>query len=49
MNKFQELELKCVIENIELELEFQDLTEEEQKAKIKDLKTAKDKLKQING
>lgn len=48
MRKFRELELKCVIENIELEIEFQDLTDKEVKEKMEDLNVAKDKLKHLN-
>ncbi|MDG0844619.1 hypothetical protein M4L39_14515 [Staphylococcus equorum] len=47
MGEFRELELKYIIENIELELEFQDLTDKEIKEKMVDLKVAKNKLKHL--
>ncbi|WP_182476656.1 hypothetical protein [Staphylococcus gallinarum] len=47
MSEVQKLELKYIIENIELELEFQDLTENEIKERKENLKIAKEKLKKI--
>lgn len=40
-------ELKCIIENIELELEFQDMTEAEENEKRKDLKQVKAELQEL--
>lgn len=43
----RQFELKCIIENIELELEFQDMTEEEENEKRKDLKQVKAELQEL--
>lgn len=42
----RQFELKCIIENIELELEFQDMTEAEENEKRKDLKQVKAELQE---
>ncbi|MEB6279072.1 MULTISPECIES: hypothetical protein [Staphylococcus] len=43
----RQFELKCIIENIELELEFQDMTEAEENEKRKDLKQVKAELQEL--
>lgn len=47
MSKLRAMELKHVIENIELEIEFTDLSEEEEKEKLAELKRSKDELNQL--
>lgn len=47
MKQLRKLELKNVIENIELEMEFTDLSEEEVKRNLAELKLAKEELKQL--
>lgn len=47
MNKLREMELKNVIENINLEMEFTDLSEEEEQRNLAELKLAKEELKQL--
>lgn len=47
MNKLRKMELKHVIENIKLEMEFTDLSEEEEQRNLKELKLAKEELKQL--
>ncbi|HHD0846097.1 hypothetical protein [Staphylococcus capitis] len=43
----REFELKCIIENIELDLEFQDFTKEEEAEKKAELNQAKVELKTL--
>ncbi|MCG7340348.1 hypothetical protein MHZ36_13880 [Staphylococcus sp. ACRSN] len=43
----RQFELRCIIENIELELEFQDMTEAEENEKRKDLKQVKAELQEL--
>lgn len=47
MNKLRKMELKYIIENIKLEMEFTDLSEEEKQRNLKELKLAKEELKQL--
>lgn len=47
MNKLRKMELKNVIENINLEMEFTDLSEEEEQRNLAELKLAKEELKQL--
>lgn len=47
MSETRIFELKCVIENIQLEIDFTDLTEEEEKLKTEELKRAKQELMQL--
>lgn len=48
MSKTRKMELKCVIENIELEMEFTDLSDEEVKRNLAELERAKEELKQLH-
>lgn len=47
MNKLRKMELKNVFENINLEMEFTDLSEEEEQRNLEELKLAKEELKQL--
>ncbi|WP_182674895.1 hypothetical protein [Staphylococcus succinus] len=47
MKKMRRMELKHIIENIELEMEFTDLSEAEEKANLAELKLAKEELEQL--
>ena len=47
MKQFRILELKYLIENIELEIEDHDLTDQEMKERKKDLERAKEQLKEL--
>lgn len=47
MNELRKMELESIIENIELELEFTDLTAREEQEQMKDLESAKEELTQL--
>ncbi|MBM6639607.1 hypothetical protein [Staphylococcus xylosus] len=47
MSEVQKLELKYIIENIKLEIEFQDLTDKEMNQKKEDLTIAQNKLEKL--
>ncbi|WP_436962385.1 hypothetical protein [Staphylococcus shinii] len=47
MKKIRIMELKYIIENIKLEMEFTDLSEAEEKANLEKLKMAKEELAQL--
>ncbi|MDW3913390.1 hypothetical protein QI290_12540 [Staphylococcus saprophyticus] len=47
MSKIRAMELKYIIENVELEIEYTDLSEKEEKEKLAELKRSKEELNQL--